>query len=113
MNRLKQLRKERSLTQAALAKYLNITRQGYANYENELTNPTPSILIKLADFFECSVDYLIGRESEIGTVIINNDLKEGETELLNIYRKQSEQKRQFLMTFARGLDDSSGIKDKF
>ena len=105
MNRLKQLRKERSLTQADVAKLLNITRQGYANYENEITNPTPAILIKLADFFECSTDYLIGRENEIGTVIINNGLKADEVELLQIYRKQNEQKRKFLMTFAKGLDD--------
>lgn len=105
MNRLKQLRNERALTQADVAKYLNITRQGYANYENEVTNPTPTILVKLADFFECSVDYLIGRESDIGTIMIRHDLKEAETELLQIYRKQTEQKKQFLLTFARGLED--------
>ena len=105
MNRLKQLRKDHALTQADVAKSLNITRQGYANYENEVTNPTPAILIKLADFFECSTDYLIGRENEMGTVVINNDLTETEVELLQIYRKQTVQKRQFLMTFARGLED--------
>ncbi len=105
MIRLKQLRKERALTQADVAKYLNITRQGYANYENEITNPTPTILIKLADLFECSIDYLIGRESEIGTVIIGHGLKETEMELIQIYRKQPEQKRKFLLTFARGLED--------
>ncbi|MBQ3235558.1 MAG: helix-turn-helix transcriptional regulator [Clostridia bacterium] len=105
MNRLKQLRNERALTQADVAKHLNITRQGYANYENEVTNPTPTILIKLADYFECSVDYLIGRESEIGTILINHSLTETENELLQIYRKQTEQKKQFLMTFARGLND--------
>lgn len=105
MNRLKQLRTERALTQSEVARYLNITRQGYANYENEITNPAPPILIKLADFFECSVDYLIGRESELGTVIINQGLSKSETELLQIYRKQTEQKQQFLLTFARGLND--------
>ncbi|MBQ9729765.1 MAG: helix-turn-helix transcriptional regulator [Clostridia bacterium] len=105
MNRLKQLRNERALTQADVAKFLNVTRQGYANYENEVTNPTPAILIKLADFFECSVDYLIGRENEIGKVIINRDLNKTENELLQIYRNQTEQKKQFLMTFARGLEE--------
>ncbi len=105
MNRLKQLRKERALKQSDVANYLNVSRQGYANYENEITSPTPAILIELADFFECSVDYLIGRESEIGTVVIKRELKETEAELLQIYRKLPEQNKKFLLTFARGLEE--------
>ena len=106
MNRLKQLRAEKKVTQNDVANFLNVTRQGYANYETEKTSPSPAILIKLADYFECTVDYLIGRESELGSVIINADLKESEEELLSIYRNQSEQKKQFLLTFARGLDNN-------
>ena len=74
MNRLKQLRTENGLTQSDISKKLNVTRQGYANYENEVTQPSPAILIKLADCFGCSIDYIVGREDEAGKVNINSDL---------------------------------------
>ena len=105
MNRLKQLRIEKKLTQSDVATYLNVTRQGYANYENEITNPTPAILIRLADYFECSIDYLIGRESDVGSIVINQGLSETESELLRIYRNQSDKNKNYLLTFAKGLDE--------
>ncbi|MBR7110990.1 MAG: helix-turn-helix transcriptional regulator [Clostridia bacterium] len=105
MNRLKQLRIEKRVTQSDVANYLNVTRQGYANYENEITNPTPAILIRLADYFECSIDYLLGRESDIGSIVINQGLNEKESELLRIYRNQSDEKKNYLLTFAKGLDE--------
>ena len=103
MNRLKQLRTENGLTQVDVSRELNITRQGYANYENEVTQPSPSILIKLADYFGCSIDYIVGREDESGNVNINSNLSFEESELLRIYRNSSEQNKKFLLTFAKGL----------
>lgn len=64
---LKYLRKSRSLTQQELADVLGISRQGYAKYENDLGEPDISTLIKLADYFDVSVDSIIGRAS-------NNDI---------------------------------------
>lgn len=64
---LKYLRKSRSLTQQELADVLGISRQGYAKYENDLGEPDISTLIKLADYFDVSVDSMIGRAS-------NNDI---------------------------------------
>lgn len=105
MNRLKQLRIEKNLTQNDVARQLNITRQGYANYENEITQPTPAILIKIADIFGCSIDYIVAREDDIGNVRINENLSFEESELLRIYRASSEQNKRFLITFAKGLDN--------
>lgn len=62
--RLKQLRKERKLTQTDVANVLGITYQAYAHYEKGRHQPDPQSLKKLADFFDVSVDYLLGR-SEI------------------------------------------------
>ncbi len=59
---LKELRKEKNLTQSEIAKALNISRQVYANYENEINQPDCKMLIQLANFFEVSVDELLGRE---------------------------------------------------
>ncbi|WP_342534582.1 helix-turn-helix transcriptional regulator [Lysinibacillus sp. FSL K6-0057] len=59
--RLKALRTQQRKTQQEMADLLGITRQGYAKYENNLGEPDNSTLSKLADFFEVSTDYLLGR----------------------------------------------------
>ncbi len=74
-NNLKYLRKSRSVTQQELADVLGISRQGYAKYENDLGEPDISTLIKLADYFDVSVDSMIGRTSNndiLNTVKLSN-----------------------------------------
>ena len=60
--RLKQLRKERHLLQKDIAKMLEIPTSTYGNYEQELSLPSIFTIIKLADFYHVSLDYLIGRD---------------------------------------------------
>lgn len=59
--RLKALRNEYRKTQQEMADMLGITRQGYAKYENGLGEPDNNTLTKLADYFDVSTDYLLGR----------------------------------------------------
>ena len=61
--RLKQLRAIRSVTQAQLAKTIGITDRACRRYEAGENEPTLSVLQNIADFFEVSVDYLIGRDN--------------------------------------------------
>lgn len=61
MNNLRALRKKTKKTQQQLADFLGITQQGYACYENETRIPPTDMTIKLADYFNVSVDYLLGR----------------------------------------------------
>lgn len=58
--RLKVLRTERSLTQGELGKVMNLSTSGISNYENGYSTPDFEMLKKLADYFEVSVDYLMG-----------------------------------------------------
>lgn len=60
--RLKELRKAKGLTQHQLANELGVTRQAISLYEKGDREPKISTLIKLADYFDVSVDYLIGHE---------------------------------------------------
>lgn len=60
MEILKQLRKEKGLTQSEVAKILNITVSAYGNYELNQREPSIEYLIKLSDFYGVSVDFLIG-----------------------------------------------------
>ena len=58
---LKKLREERHLSQKDVAQYLGITRQAITSYELGKREPNYEILTKLADYFNVSVDYLLGR----------------------------------------------------
>lgn len=62
--RLKQLRKEKKLSQEGLAKVLQISRATYAQYEIDRRIPEYGTLEKLADFYGVSLDYLVGRSDE-------------------------------------------------
>ncbi|WP_144525203.1 helix-turn-helix domain-containing protein [Bacillus sp. DE0042] len=59
-SRLHNLRKERKLRQEDMAKQLGIARTTYAMYEQGNREPDYNTLIKLATFFEVSIDYLLG-----------------------------------------------------
>lgn len=59
--RLKELRKESNKTQKELADYLNIKQNTYSQYENGQRQVPIEVLLRLADYFEVSVDYLLGR----------------------------------------------------
>ena len=61
MEALKLIRKERKLRQQDLADYLGITVSAYGNYELGQREPDLSTLCKLADFFNTTIDYLLGR----------------------------------------------------
>ena len=59
--RLVLLRKERCLTQRMVASGANIAERQYQFYEHGQRKPGHDTLIALADFFGCSIDYLVGR----------------------------------------------------
>jgi len=61
-NVLKRLREKENLSQAELAKEVGIPQSIIAKYEKNQTTVTVARLIKLADFFNVSVDYMLGRE---------------------------------------------------
>ena len=60
--RLKELRLAQQKTQEEIAQKTNLTQFTYSNYEKEKTQPDLKTLIKLADYFRVSVDYLIEHE---------------------------------------------------
>ena len=62
--RLRLLRKEKNLKQEDAARLLDISLSSYCRYEQGLRDPNAKVLWKIADFYEVSVDYLIGRTDE-------------------------------------------------
>lgn len=107
MQNIKVLRKNNKLTQKDMAGILNITQPSYCDWENGKTRPSIEDLIKLADYFGVSVDYLIGRESEDGRVIIENGLSEKQRNLLNDFDSLPAPAQQKALGYIQGLADNS------
>lgn len=64
MNRIKELRLRKGLTQAQLAKEIKIAQNTLSTWENGRYEPDNTALIDLASLFNVSVDYLLGIETE-------------------------------------------------
>lgn len=62
--RLRQCRREKRMTQSQVAIYCDITEKTYQNYELMTREPKLEILVKIADLFEVSLDYLAGRTDQ-------------------------------------------------
>ena len=62
MNRIKDLRREKGLSLRAMCAEINVPASTLSQYERGVREPNISMLIKLANYFNVSVDYLIGRE---------------------------------------------------
>jgi len=95
--RLKKLRKENNLTQEQLAEKLGLVRGTYANYENGSREPELELIQKFANFYNVSVQYLMGQDEEEDLI-----------ELINIYKslntKEARDKfREWASVTAKGL----------
>lgn len=64
LERIRNLREDNDLTQEVLAKKLNISQRTYSHYESGSRKIPLDILVALADFYKCSVDYLLGRTTK-------------------------------------------------
>ena len=62
--RIRDLREDRDLYQKDLAAYLQCTQVCYSHYEMGKRDIPTDVLIKLADFYQTSTDYLLGRTGE-------------------------------------------------
>lgn len=63
MKGLKQIRKERRLTQVKVAMDLNISREALSHYENGRREPSIDLLVKMSAYFDVSIDFLIRGET--------------------------------------------------
>lgn len=95
-DRLKELRREKGLNQKDLAKLLGVTESAYGYYEQGRREPSNEAQEKLANVFDCSIDYLTGR-SDIKKV----DLDPLSLKVLEEYNKLPEEDKEYI----RGLID--------
>lgn len=63
--KLRQLRKEKALSQAEMANILNVHQTAVSQWEQGRTTPDMQTLIKIADYFQVTVDYLLGQKNGV------------------------------------------------
>ena len=63
--KIKELRQKLNLSQIEISQKLKIPQQTYCNYEIGRSEPNINTLIKMADFFNVSIDELVGRETDM------------------------------------------------
>ena len=92
MKNLKTLRLSKNLSQQQLALRLDLSQQTIYKYENQITEPDIATLIKLADYFNTSVDYLIGNTDNPQRPGAYNEenLTDAELQHLKMYRNLSD-----------------------
>jgi len=62
--RIRNEREDRDMTQSQMAEFLNIHQTTYSDYELGNVNIPMPVMIKIADLFKTSIDYLVGRTNE-------------------------------------------------
>lgn len=92
---LKLLRTKNKISQQQLADIIGVTQQSINKYENHKIEPDIQTLIKLAEYFNTSVDYLVGH-TDIDHVIesiVRYDLNQDEAVLIDKYRRLSKKQK--------------------
>lgn len=87
MNRIKDLREDRDLKQSELAEIINTSQQNLSNYEQEKSSPTKEIWIKLANYFEVTTDFLMGKTNNPQNEMFTNGLTTEEIQKLIEYKE--------------------------
>lgn len=103
MLRIKQLRKEANLSQRDLAAAIKCSQKAIDLWEKGITEPKADVIAALANFFECSADYILGREDDTGMVNVMRDLTEGEKQLLSLYSKLDKKQRDEFLSYGSYL----------
>ncbi|MCR1868968.1 helix-turn-helix domain-containing protein [Longicatena caecimuris] len=74
MNRLKILRESKGLKQKDIANKMNLSQGNYSRYEQGTLTPTTETLIALSNYYNVSIDYILGLDKTKGDIEIQLDL---------------------------------------
>lgn len=100
MEKLRFLRKQKGLTMKQLGADLGMAESTISLYENGKRSPDVQTLIRFADFFNVSVDHLLGR-AEAQPSKISDVLCDDELELIRIFRSLNIRGKASIMEYAR------------
>lgn len=95
--RLRELRADADLTQENVAKLLNISREAYSLYESEKRQMNYESLCKIANYYDVSIDYLLGRTNIKKYYALKND----EAKLLSAFRRLDTRGKKILLDISK------------
>ena len=98
--KLKELRCLKGISQQQLADVITVSQQSINKYENHGVEPDISTLIKIAEYFNVSLDYLLGRTEikEMAEKPKMSELSDEEAYLIKAYRSLNEKQKNCLLT---------------
>lgn len=102
-DRLKQLRINKGLNMKQASALLNMAYTTYVSYEKDEREPNSEVLILLADFYECSVDYLVGRSPQVSMNHARHPQDLRQTQINNNYQKLNESGKIKLLEYSEDL----------
>lgn len=110
---LMKLRKSKNLTQSDIAKILGVARTTYSSYEQNRRMPDAEIQIKIADYFDVSLDYLHGRgKNNISdTIAAHIDSNASEEEMEEILAYIEEKRKEYANEEEIDITDIAAKKD--
>lgn len=102
MNRIKELRKKRNITQIRLSTEIEVSQETISAYENGKAEPKLDKLVRIANFLNTSTDYLLGRTDDDSPLIdlANNIVDEQLNELINNYARLNNMQRKDLVWYS-------------
>lgn len=104
----KSLRKGKNLSQVQLAEALKVSKACISMIEIGKNEPTANTLMKYADFFNCSTDYLLGRADDLGVISIESeksDLSKDERSAVETLRALPEDLRRRALAYLSKLSE--------
>lgn len=95
--RLRELRKERKLTQDQVARRLNLSKTTISGYENNVKTPSLDVLVQLSVFYNVTADYLLGLENR--KMLYIDGLTDRQQEILSLLLTEFPRKKSALKAF--------------
>ncbi len=103
---LKLLRNQNKISQQQLADVIGVTQQSINKYENHSVEPDIETLIKIADYFETTIDYLVGR-TENGKENANEITSEEKSMIINFRKLNADEKQIIRLCIKNGIANSN------
>lgn len=111
MENLRKIREKRNINQLKVAMDLEITQESISKYETNKAMPSSTVLIKLANYFNCSVDYLLDRTKNPKMNIEKQSIEDENIEnLIFRFKKLSTENKNKLDGFLSALEQEDNKK---
>ena len=103
MNRIKELRIAKKIKQVDFCKQIGVTQGALSGWENEKYEPDIKAIHKMAEIFEVTIDYLLGREEQKEKPLENEELSNQDIEFIEDLNSLTAEQQEMVRKFVRSL----------